>query len=125
MELPKKFRMARIASYCSNEFQQKIGAVIFSGKSPISIGFNHKKSHPIFANEDNFYTYHAETHALFNIPFGVTVKNASMYVYREHNTSKTPMLSRPCDNCLAHIILYGGIKKIYFTTEDWYDIIKL
>lgn len=127
VELPSKFRLARLASNCSNEFKQKLGAVIFNGKTPVAIGYNHIKSHPLLANENTFFTFHAECHAISNLSKKFKDKQLHIYIYREHNKTSLPMLSKPCNWCMSQILLAKSVGKIFYTTNlyPYYNIIVL
>ncbi|MDY0198386.1 MAG: deaminase [Tenuifilaceae bacterium] len=122
IELPKKFRLARLASYHST-YKQRIGAVIYKGSRVISFGFNKiNKSHPKYASK--YSTIHAEINALLKAQTDLV--GCSLYTYREHNKYQTPLLSKPCSNCFS-AILEAGISKIYYTTGEYpyYEYIKL
>lgn len=123
IKLPWQFRMAKLASKNSS-YKQRVGACIFKSGKPVSIGFNYvHKSHPEYAKE--FYSIHAEVSALLKLDSDI--KNASMYIYREHNKDKSPMLAKPCKDCMSAIIASGRIKKIYYTTSEspYFECIKL
>lgn len=118
-KLPKKFRLAKLISYHSN-YKQRIGVAIYKGARLVSTGFNYLKTHPKYASK--YPSIHAEISAI--IKAQTDLNGCAIYVYREHNKYKTPMLSLPCNNCMS-AIFEAGISKIYFTTDGGWDMIKL
>lgn len=120
----KRFRMAKIASSCS-DYNPSIGCAIYRGNKLVSIGFNKKKSHPKLANSDRFYSLHAEMSALLNAKQDVS--GCTMYVYREFRGNGKPALAKPCTNCMPSIIEAKISRVVYTdnTNELGYSIIKL
>lgn len=118
----KKFRLAKLISKHST-YNPQIGAVIYKGNKAISVGFNKKKSHPVFANEDRFYSLHAEMGAIINAKQDLT--GCSIYVYREYKDG-SPALAKPCHLCMPSII-EAGITKIYYSDSNaqGYSVINL
>jgi dCMP deaminase len=106
-----------------SEYTVQIGAVIYRGNKVISVGFNKVKSHPKLANEDRFYSLHAEMSAIINAK--QELKGCSIYVYREFKEGGYA-LAKPCNRCMATII-ESGITKIFFTdtNERGYSCIKV
>jgi dCMP deaminase len=118
-----KFRLAKLISKESEHFPQ-IGAVIYKGNKVVSLGFNKIKSHPILANEDRFYSLHAEMSAMLNAK--QDLKGCTIYVYREYQNGD-PALAKPCKHCMPTLI-DAGISKVYFTdgnSEDGFSFLKL
>lgn len=102
----------------------QVGAVIYRGSTVIGVGFNKIKSHPKLANEDRFYSLHAEMSAIINAK--QDLKGCSIYVYREFKDGNVA-LSKPCNLCMPSII-ESGITKIYYTddkSETGYSKIKV
>lgn len=108
----KKFRLAKTVSKLS-EYSVKVGAVIYKGNKVISTGYNKLKSHPIFANEDRFFSLHAEMSAIINAKCDLT--GCIMYVYREFSDGSVA-LAKPCKWCMPSII-EAGITTIFYTDE--------
>ena len=119
-KLPRKFRLAKLASYHS-DYSIKIGAVIYKGNRVVSFGFNYLKSHPIFANK--FASIHSEISAILKAKTDLT--GCHIYVFREYKNKKFA-LALPCKECMKAII-EAGITRIYYTTSDdsYYKEIKL
>ena len=109
------FRLACAAAKNSDHERLKVGAVIVD-KRPISVGCNKLKTHPIYANGDDWYSIHAEMSALMNA--GQDVTGCSIYVYRETAQGHLAM-ARPCDACL-NALIDAGIKTIHYTTPTGY-----
>lgn len=110
--LPSSFRLARLAREHSNHRYQ-MGAVIVRHR-PISIGFNHRKTHPAYSDGTTFYSIHAEMSAILKSRGNLT--DSVMFVYRE-NSDGSPALARPCKKCIKHLI-EAGIKRVYFTINE-------
>jgi len=108
------FRLARNTSLYSN-CRVRVGAVI-SKKSPISVGFNVIRTHPLYSNPDTMATIsiHAEMRALLSAWFDAS--GCDIYVYRELDNG-SPALARPCNICY-NVLKDRGIKKIYYTTDS-------
>lgn len=116
------FKLARIESL-KVDFRHKIGAVLVKGAKPVSIGRNHPlKCHPIIKKYSEFKTIHAEFDAIIGIDRHLAI-GGTLYVYREDFYGSLS-LAKPCPMCLA-FLLECGIKRIYYTTADGYDEIKL
>lgn len=108
------FRLARNTSRYSN-CRVQVGAVI-SKKSPISVGFNVVRTHPLYSNPDTMATIsiHAEIVAL--ISAGFDVRGCDIYVYRELDDG-SPALAFSCSSCYNELKKFG-VKKIYYTTNE-------
>lgn len=117
-ELPSKFRLARLISKQS-DYKVQVGSVIYRGSTPISCGFNYLRSHPVYAKE--YWSIHSEVSSILRANTDLT--GCSIYVYREFKSGK-PANSYPCEDCFK-LIVASGIKKIYFTTDYGYDVLKL
>lgn len=102
-----------LMSYQS-EYKQRLGAAIFKGSKCIGLGFNKLKSHPR-ASQD-YCSLHAEQDAIISTvrQYKDDLDGCSIYVYREHNKTKKPMLSKPCTICMD-MIKNVKIKKVYYT----------
>lgn len=118
LKLPKRFRLAKLISKQS-EYKIQLGAVIYKSSKPISFGFNYLKTHPIFAKE--FGSIHAEISAILKAQTDLT--GASIYVYREFKDGSLAN-AKPCSDCMKAIIT-SGITRIYYTTNNGYEEIKL
>ena len=124
MKLNKKFRMAKQAASLS-ELNPAIGAAIYRGNKLVSIGCNKKKSHPLLANEDRFYSLHAEMTAILNAK--QDLDGCDIFVYREFRHNSQPALAKPCDDCMI-VLLDQNLKRCYYTDNnrvEGYDMIKL
>lgn len=119
--LAPEFRLARNASKFS-DCHHKMGAVIVD-KRPISVGYNRKRTHPIFSDGEKWFTCHAEMSAVLKSDGHLT--GCSVYVYRE-SAKGLPALARPCNKCLE-ILIEAGIKRVIFTTNEhpYFDEIRL
>lgn len=122
----KYFMLAKAASELSDYDRIKIGAVIVHKKEIVSVGYNHKKSHPK-QKELNKYRFedehdrcnhflHAEMSAIVNSHYA-DLSDASIYVYRSNKEGIQNC--RPCAGCMK-AIKEKGIKTIYYTTQDGY-----
>ena len=122
----KYFNLAKLASEFSDYGRIKIGAVIVYKKNIISIGYNHKKSHPT-QRRLNAYRFddkldkckhfiHAEMSAIVNSHY-TDLNGASIYVYRCNKEGIQNC--RPCAACMK-ALKDKGIKTIYYTTANGY-----
>jgi len=121
------FDVARTVALTASYKRIKIGAIIVLKKQIISIGVNSYKTHPLqrYYNKyrdipsDSNHTLHAEVEAISRIPKDIDLKDAALYVYREHPLTHQLANSRPCPSCMA-LIKSKGVRKLYYTTEDGY-----
>lgn len=109
ISLPGLFRLAKNVSKHS-DYKIQMGAVLVRKGTPISVGFNKNKTHPSCK-----YSIHAEIDAL-RTSGKETIKNSTMYIYRENNDG-LPALARPCDDCLKALTDFGVGCIIYTTNE--------
>lgn len=114
MKLNKKFRLAKQAASLSEQ-NPAIGAAIYKGNKLISIGCNKMKSHPLLANEDRFFSLHAEMTAILNAK--QDLDGCDIYVYREFRHNQMPALSKPCDDCMM-VLLDQNLKRCYYTDDN-------
>lgn len=115
----KDHQMINRAFEASEEATHKfrIGCVVYA-KKPIAITQNEgNKTHPNLPGLVN--KLHAEMRALKYLN---NVQGAVMVVVR--GSKQNPRLARPCSHCLD-IIKEAGIKKVIFTTDAGFEILKL
>jgi len=126
------FRIARTISEMSDFPRQHLGCVVVDKHRIISSGYNSgTKCDAMQArlDMDRYGVYcpgkvHAECSALLPLIKGrVNLKNASIYIYREHKDGTTA-IAKPCPSCMK-LIKKCGIKKINYTTEDGYIMERL
>lgn len=101
------------ASYST--YKYKIGAVVFKGQRIIGSGYNGVRSnsiHPKYKTHIN--SLHAEQMALLNLDWD-RLRGYSIFVARINNKGLF-RLAKPCEMC-QKLLLYVGIKKIYYTTD--------
>lgn len=121
----KYFSLAREISKHSN-YKVRVGAVVIKGNRILSVGHNQVRYKSRGLKYTKFkQSLHAERDAISKLDKSV-LKGASIFVYREHNVNKTPMLAKPCDQCWW-LIEEIGIKRIYFTIPEkpYYEMVKL
>lgn len=120
------FNVAKEMSQFSNFDGPHIGAVVVSGKTILSTGYNSKKTRPL-QHKYNIYRHfkdyktsialgHAEINALSRL-IGKEIKwdRVSIFVYRELKDGSV-VCARPCEACMK-LIRDLGIKEIYYTNE--------
>lgn len=122
----KYFELAKDISKLSDYKNIKIGCVIVDGKDIISVGYNHKKSHPLqkklnylrfTEQKERCHHYiHAEMSAIISAK-QANLSNARLYIYRANKDGM--QMCRPCEACMS-AIKSVGIKTIYYTTIDGY-----
>lgn len=123
MNLLKILGIAKKASLKSDHHSFLIGAVVFTKKNIISVGYNHLfKTHPIFNKINNLKTLHAEASAILGARH-LNLKGASIAVYREHKDG-TLAQAKPCKDCEELLRLYG-IEKVYYTNNGTVETMKL
>ncbi len=119
------FRAAKAMSKLSDHQAHHLGCVVVNKHKIISSGCNSSvKCNSIQAklDMDRYGIFcpgkvHAECAALVPlIKNRVNLKNAEIYVYREHKDGSTAM-ARPCPSCMK-LIKSCGIRYINYTTED-------
>ena len=125
MNLLKIINKAKQVAKLSDHPNQQLGAVIFDKKGRIlSVGHNwHTKTHPVISRINELKTMHAECHAILGCRHKYDLTEANIFVYRELK-NKQPALAKPCELCMKVIKLFG-IKKIWYTTGNAIEVIKL
>lgn len=120
------FNIAKEVSTFSDFVGPHIGAVVVSGKTILSTGYNSNKTRPL-QHKYNIYRHfqdyensvalgHAEINALSRlIGKEINWERVSIFVYRELKSGKKAC-SRPCCACLK-LIKDLGIKNIYYIDE--------
>lgn len=117
--------LARNVSFHSNH-RVRVGAVIVKNGKPISVGFNKLKTHTIYTKVNHkrakyIQSLHAEMSALLSAR--TDVSGATIYVYRERRDGSRGN-AKPCPVCQL-LLAEAGVKKIYFSTDDGMDVLKL
>lgn len=125
MKLHPWFITAKKESQKSS-YKHRIGAVVVSGGSCLSRGFNeirHSRELIEYSQWEN--SVHAERSAIRKVKDKSKLHGATIFIYREFKNGM-PATAMPCNNCLD-LIKAVGIKKIYFTTSafPYYGEIKL
>lgn len=109
--LPKYFRIAKMASKLSDHTKYQLGAVIVKSGRILSFGCNQKKSHP----GSPFCGLHAEMSAIRNCDHDLA--GASMYVFRQRKDGSLG-ISKPCKHC-ERLIRQKKLKRVYFTVDKF------
>lgn len=102
------FHVAKAASKLS-PMKTKVGAAVIRGGRVLGVGYNKMGTS---RRSTSKWSRHAEIGAL--IAAG-DCRGATLYVYREHGITGTPLLSKPCEAC-AEAIKLAGIKKVIYTS---------
>lgn len=97
--------------------KHKVGCVVFD-KNIIAKSWNSNKTHPNLPGLID--KLHAEMRVLKYL--GNDATGAYMVVVR--GTKKKPLLAKPCYTCLERI-KESGVKKVIYSTENGFEIIKL
>lgn len=103
--------------------RQKHASMVVMNGNPLSIGINSARNNPRYVISDtpdgiksDIYSHHAERVA---IKRAGDCNGATLYVARDGHR-----LSMPCERCMPTIIK-AGIKKVIFTTDGGYGLIRL
>jgi deoxycytidylate deaminase len=109
-----------------SSYKHKIGAVVVSGGSLLSKGYNqirHAKEFKEYVVWEE--SLHAERDALRKVKSKDSLVGSTVFIYREHRNGN-PATATPCNACF-NMIKQAGIKKIFFSTETFpfYAEIKL
>lgn len=122
MQLPKNLITA-VEAARAHEYEPHLefhlAAVIVTGGSVVSIGYNSSKANSFiraFAVTD-YAQMHAECHAVLKARKKIDLRGAKMYVARVTKVNGIVGNSRPCEMCQNAARLYG-IKKIYYTIDE-------
>lgn len=116
----------------SEHSQYKVGSVLVSNKSIISVGVNTLKSHPyqkIYNKYRNFnveinHFLHAETDAILKYRrMRIELPKLKIYIARIRKDG-TIVPGFPCPACYQ-LILDNNIREIIFSTHDDFNQIKL
>lgn len=97
--------VARAASRHST-MRPKMGCAIVKGGAVLGIGWNRPGS-----TRTTLWSRHAEITAI--IAAG-DVRGATAYVYREHGSTGTPLLAKPCMAC-AEALALAGVRKVVWS----------
>ena len=125
------FRAAKAVSELSDYPRHKLGCVVVKGHRIISSACNSRsKCHPIQAKLDTEKygvecpgKCHAEISALLPlIRDKVDLRNASIYIFREHKDG-TLAMAKPCSSC-QKMIRQMKIRKCFYTIENGYAVEK-
>ena len=124
MKIRSWLKVARSESLKST-YKHQLGAVIVSGGSIISKGFNqirHSSKLKEHAKVDE--TLHAERDAIIKIKNKKKLFGSTIYIYREHKNGN-PANAKPCIFC-HEMIKASGIKKAIYTIETfpYYEEVK-
>lgn len=119
-DLPSLFRLAKNVSKLSQHPRHKLGAVIVVNGKPVSVGYNHYKSHP----EARYSGIHAEIHAIKTTGKN-KIKGSSIFVYRKTKDGKLA-IAKPCEDCMKNLADFG-IKWVFYTTNEYpyFEVIRL
>ena len=101
-----------------SQYDMRVGAVIVRKGTVVGRGFNQLR-HTSKA-KTAWPSVHAEVAAILSTSRRLLNKS-TIYVCRVKKDG-TQGLSKPCDYCTS-MIKYVSLKKIVFTTEDYYDIL--
>lgn len=102
----------------------KIGAVLERGGRILAVACNMKGSMRI--NGIHYeYSRHAEGRLLSNaLSRRTSLGNTTVYTYRQHGLKTTPMVAKPCQQCLR-LLSEAGVSKVFYTIENGYDLLRL
>lgn len=112
---PQMFmQIARIASQRSTCMRLNVGAVLVSGRSIVSIGYNgspsgepHCTGAGCATQSGCNRTIHAEDNALRHVPQGLSIDRGSLDLY---------VTDSPCAACYDKIVDDGRVGRIFFGT---------
>ena len=119
--------MAKVAEANDGSNVRFAAAITYRNKI-VSIGFNHKKSHPFqkkYAKNSEAIFLHAEVHAIKNALREMPIADLSkceLYITRvkrpiSHSESFIWGLSKPCSGCQRAIAEFG-IKRTIYTCDE-------
>jgi tRNA(Arg) A34 adenosine deaminase TadA len=102
----------------SNRF--RIGAAIVHKKSILMVRHNSYKTHPLLVKYFKWPYCHAEAYAIVSLGLD-NCFNKTLYVVRVYRNNEIA-LAKPCSGCLD-IAKFVGIKNIYYTTVEGYQVL--
>lgn len=111
----------------------RVAAFLVYKRDVIAVGYNKDKTHPFQKrhSKNNLALYlHAETDCINNALRYYSdeeVSKSSLYILRVKHSDDDHIafirgLAKPCEGCQKCIKRYG-IKKVYYSTEEGYDIL--
>ena len=103
-----------------------LSAIIVKGGKIVSIGRNKPKMNSYIKNRahhENCATIHAEIDAIFKVRRKINLRGSDIYVARITKHGDHGMAA-PCPMCMSTIKSYG-IKRIYYTTQDGNECIRV
>jgi len=132
---PEKFWniLERVAIANEPAYRTRIAALLVHRNEIIAVGYNRTKSHPLakrFQKHEEAVYLHAEIDCIKNALRVVDVdylSKCTMYVLRvkhpdDDHKGFVRALAKPCCGCEMAIENFG-IKKVYFTTDEGYDVL--
>ena len=113
--------------------RSRLAAMLVYKNDVIAVGYNKKKTHPLaqrFQKHEEAIYLHAEIDCIKNalrIVEPEILQKCTMYVLRMKRPDRNPKtfvraMSKPCCGC-HHAIEQFGIKKVYYTTDEGFDIL--
>lgn len=121
----KHFELARNMAN-QNDTKFRHGAVLVSNGTVINASANSKRFCSFAARfrqpQKGLATLHAEMGAILNMPRDVT-NNSDIYVVRV-NQQNEYRNSAPCAMCQA-ALKFVGVKRVYYSTDDRFEMVKL
>lgn len=121
----KYFSLAKEISKHSN-YKVRVGAVIVKGNRILSVGHNQVRYKSRGLRFTKFKSsLHAERDAISKLDRKI-LKGSDIYVYREHNVTGSPMLSKPCEQCWW-LIEEMKIRRVYYSISEkpYFEMVKL
>jgi deoxycytidylate deaminase len=120
MNTRRMFYLAKNISKLSSHPKHRMGAVIVDKGTPISVGCNQCKSHPLA----KWNGLHAEVQAIHTSGKN-RIRGSSVFIYRERK-SGLPAMARPCCDCMNALREFG-VRWVYYTTNDFpfWDVERL
>ena len=89
----------------------RVGAVLARGSRVIKSAANDSGKPPRYIGS---WTRHAEVRATLN----VNSENATVYVYREHQQLRSPLLAKPCNHCVEWLT-WLGVKEVVYSIPEY------
>ena len=89
--------------------RQRMGAAVVKNGRVLGVGYNRMGTSKRSTHQ---WSRHAELQAI--IAAG-SVRGATIYVYRGHGQTGSPMLARPCATCFE-LLAEAGVRRVVYST---------
>ena len=104
--------IAEAASRLSS-MPKRVGAAVIKNGKVLGVGYNRTG---YTTRTPKAWSRHAEVQAVIQAG---NVRGSTVYVYRGHRLTDSPLLARPCTTCMELLSIAGVRKVVYSSPKGW------